>query len=46
MHRKRVQAQSLKIIKKLAMSIEIESTLVEGEPKILIKKALAILNEL
>ena len=44
-HRNKVQTQALKDIKKLAAKIEVESTLVEGKPKILLRKALAILQE-
>lgn len=44
-HREKVQAQALKDIKKLAAKIEVEATLVDGEPKMLLRKALATLQQ-
>ena len=44
-HREKVQAESLKVIRRLALKIEVEATFVEGRPKVLLRKALATLKE-
>ena len=44
-HREKVTKEALKVIRRLALKIEVEATLVEGEPKLLLRKALATLKE-
>lgn len=44
-HREKVQTEALKVIRRLALKIEVETTLVDGDPKLLLRKALATLKQ-
>lgn len=44
-HREKVSKEALKVIRRLALKIEVEITLVEGESKMLLRKALATLQQ-